>query len=96
MPLYYFDVRDGKGFHRDEFGDEFASYDEAREHAQALLPDIARSELPDGELHVILCDVRDGAGRIVYRGKLTYEGMRSLPEEVLASPLFFHGGEAAT
>lgn len=74
MPLYYFDVRDAKGFHRDEFGDEFASFDEAREHAQTLLPDIARDDLPDGELHSVSCDVRNETGRTVYRGRLTYEG----------------------
>lgn len=76
MVRYYFDVRDGSGFHRDEFGDEFASFEEARMQAQSLLPDIAREEMPDGELHVITCDVRDEADRNVYRGRLTYEGMR--------------------
>ena len=67
MARYYFDVQDGRGFHRDEMGDEFDSFEEAREQAQALLPDIAREELPDGELHVITCDVRDESGRIVAR-----------------------------
>ena len=76
MARYYFDVRDGSGFHRDEIGDEFDNFEEAREQAQTLLPDIARSELPDGELHQISCDVRDETGRVVYRGKLTYQGMR--------------------
>ena len=96
VPLYFFDVHDGNGFHRDEFGDDFDSFEEAREHAQALLPDIARTELPDGELHVIMCEVRDKTGRIVYRGKLTYEGTRPLPERVLANPVIFQSGEAAT
>ena len=76
MGRYFFDIHDCKGFHRDDFGDVFASFDEARMQAQCLLPDIAREELPDGELHVIMCDVRDEAGRAVYRGRLTYEGMR--------------------
>ena len=76
MPLYYFDVTDGGGFHRDEFGDDFDSFDEAREHAQGLLPDIVRQELPDGELHTVSCDVRDDADHTVYRGKLTYKGTR--------------------
>ena len=74
MARYYFDLQDGRGFHRDEIGDEFDSFEEAREQAQVLLPDIVREELPDGELHVITCDVRDQSGRIIYRGKLTYEG----------------------
>ena len=50
--------------------------EEARQQAQSLLPDLARDELPDGELHTVACEVRDGSGRIVYRGRLTYEGVR--------------------
>ncbi len=76
MPRFFFDVRDAKGFHRDEIGDDFASFEEARDQAQSLLPDIAREELPDGELHRISCEVREGSGRIVYRGQLTFEGTR--------------------
>ena len=49
---------------------------EAREQCQGLLPDIARDELPDGELHTVTCDVRDEADRAIYRGRLTYEGTR--------------------
>ncbi len=76
MPLYYFDIRDARGFHRDEVGDEFDSFEDARQQAQSLLPDIAREELPDGELHIVSCDVRDAEFRVVYRGKLTFEGTR--------------------
>lgn len=75
-PRYFFDVSDSQGFHRDEIGDDYANFEEARDQAQMLLPDIAREELPDGELHTITCDVRDEADRVVYRGKLTYEGRR--------------------
>ncbi len=75
MPRYYFDVTDNRGPHRDEFGTDLSDFDEAREQCQGLLPDIAREELPDGELHTITCDVRDDMGRVVYRGKITYEGM---------------------
>ncbi len=76
MARYFFDITDGKGLHSDEFGDEFANFAEARDQAQVLLPDIARQELPGSELHVITCDIRDDTGRIVYRGKLTFEGTR--------------------
>ena len=83
MARYYFDVTDSAGFHRDEMGDEmgdeFDSFEEARDQAQALLSDIAREELPAGELHVITCDVRDESGRVIYRGKLTFEGTRDPP-----------------
>ena len=74
MPRYYFDVRDADGFHRDDVGDDFDDFTEARDQAQVLLPDIARKELPDGELHLISCDVRNEGGEIVYRGELTFRG----------------------
>lgn len=76
MPLFYFDVRDGTGFHRDDFGSECDGFEDARQQAQSLLPDIVRHELPDGELHTVACDVRDETNRVVYRGKITFEGSR--------------------
>lgn len=76
MPLYYFDVRDTRGFHRDEYGDELPSLDEAVAQAQCILPDIVRDELPDGDWHDVSCDVRNDHGYIVYRGELTYRGTR--------------------
>ena len=74
MPRYYFDVCDRKGFFRDHVGDDFDSFEDARQQCQALLPDIVRDELPDGELYIVTCDVRDDRDRVVYRGKITYEG----------------------
>ena len=76
MARYFFDITDCKGFHPDDFGDELDNFEEARDQAQVLLPDIARQELPDGEFHMITCDVRDDSGRTVYRGKLTFEGVQ--------------------
>lgn len=77
MPRFYFDIHDSRGFHRDEFGEDLDGFEAARAQCQSLLPDIAREELPDGELHTITCDVRDETDRVVYRGKLTYEGTRN-------------------
>ncbi len=74
MAKFYFDIRNVTDFHRDEVGDDFDSFDEARTQAQCLLPDIAREELPDGDMHTVVCDVRDETGRIVYRGEITYRG----------------------
>ena len=76
VPRYYFDIRDSGGFHRDEVGEEFDSFESARVECQGLLPDIAREELPDGDLHTVTCDVRDEADRLVYRGRITYDGTR--------------------
>ena len=83
MPWFFFDVRDCKGLHHDEHGEQFDSFEEAREQCQALLPDIAREELPDGELHTITCNVRDEADRVVYRGRITFEGTRDPATETL-------------
>jgi hypothetical protein len=74
MPRFFFDVRDVDGFHRDPIGDEFDSFEEARQQAQALLPDILRRELPDGEYHIVVCDVRNADDRVIYRGEITYRG----------------------
>ena len=76
MPRYFFDVRDSGRFTPDEAGEDFVDFEEARAQAQVLLPDIAREKLPDGDLHQISCDVRDEAGMLVYRGELTFRGMR--------------------
>lgn len=81
MTRCYFDVRDSKGFHRDEFGVDLAGTDEAREQCQGLLPDIVREELPDGELPTIMCDVRDEMDRAVCRGEITFRGTRSQTAE---------------
>lgn len=74
MPRYYFDVRNRDGFHKDPAGDEFDTFEKARAQAQTLLPDLARGELPDGDLQEVTCDVRDEAGRVRYRGQVTYMG----------------------
>lgn len=76
MPKYYFDVHDRHGLHRDDFGDECDDIEDAQRQCRILLPDIARHELPDRDLHTIVCDVRDESGRIVYQGRLTFDGTR--------------------
>ena len=76
MPRYYFDIQDAKGSHRDDVGDELRDFEAAREMAQSIMPDIVRQDLPDGESHVVICDVRDETGVVVYRGKLIYQGTR--------------------
>ena len=76
MPHYFFDIRDAKGFYRDAIGADFDSFDEARQQAQALLPGIIGEQLPDGEYHLVVCDVRDEEDRTVYRGEISYRGTR--------------------
>lgn len=79
MPLYYFDIGDNGVIDRDEYGVEMAGFEEARDQAVLLLPDIANDELPHGERHVFACWVRDERDRVVYRGTLTYRGAWSPP-----------------
>lgn len=80
MPLYFFDIIDDGHLSRDDFGLELVDFDEARDQAVVLLPDIARDELLGGELHVFICEVRDADNRVVYRGNLTYKGERIGPD----------------
>ena len=76
MPRYYFDVRDHEGLHRDEFGDEFADFEEARCQVQAIVTGIAAKEVPDEEGRTVMCELRDESGRFVYRGEVIYRGTR--------------------
>lgn len=76
MPHYFFDVTDNGTLNRDEFGLDLVDFEEARDQAIVLLPDMARDGLPDGELHVFMCTVREGEDRVVYRCTLTFQGGR--------------------
>lgn len=74
MPLFYFDIYDNGRLSADDSGVECADLAEARDQAVALLPDLARDELPDGETHSFACVVRRGDGARCYRATLAFEG----------------------
>ena len=76
MPLFYFDVRDRKGFYKDECGDMCDDLDDAVAQAQSILPDLARDEPTNDDWHDVSCDVRDETMRMVYQAELTYRGRR--------------------
>ncbi len=76
MPHYFFDIYSDGKLAPDEFGLELESFDEARDQAISILPDIARDELPDGEKHDFVCEVRAAEGQMVYRAMLMYRGER--------------------
>ena len=80
MTRYYFDIRHKNGWHVDYFGVELVDFAEAREQAIALLPDIVREDLPEGDFHEVLCQVRDDISGIVYEGELVFNG-RSIKRE---------------
>ena len=77
MPLYYFDIIDNGVLCRDEVGTELANFDEAREHAQALLPHMARFKRPYGDEFTLECELRERNREPIYRGTLTYHSTRS-------------------
>ena len=74
MPLYFFDIIDNGALSRDDHGIELASFEEARDQAQVLLPDIVRTELLGRDLHTFVCEVREEMRGMVYRGSLTCQG----------------------
>ena len=90
MPFYYFDIIEDGVLSRDEFGVELASFEEARDQAQALLPDIARAGMPSRDQSTFACEVREETRGVVYRGSLTYQ------ESLLANPLRLPAGGAST
>ncbi len=74
MPLLFFDVCDNGTLERDEFGVELDSLDGARDQAVALLPEIAREGVANGEHRIITATVRCQRGHVRYRASLTIDG----------------------
>ena len=74
MPRCYFDVIDAGDLTRDQFGVDLANDDEARHQAIALLPEMARADLPDGDQHEFVAMARNEAGEIVYEASLALNG----------------------
>jgi hypothetical protein len=74
MPRYFFDVTNGGHLTRDDHGIELVDDEEARDQAIALLPDIARDELPDGDEHEFVAAARNETGEVVYEANLTLHG----------------------
>ncbi len=65
MPRFYFDIDDGREPFRDDLGFDLGGPQEARDHAVAALPEIAREQLADSDRRVFTSKVRDQDGRVV-------------------------------
>ena len=76
MPKYFVDFQDGDVLHPDEEGSDLFGFEEAREEAIALLPQVARDKLPDGEHREFIATVRDESGVALYRASLIFHGER--------------------
>ena len=91
MPLFFFDIYDNGTLASDEFGVELDSVQEAREQAIALLPDMARTRLPDSEHHEFKAVVRSQDSRVLYLARLIYQGeWKGLPEDDSSGPTETH------
>jgi hypothetical protein len=80
MPRYFFDIDDGERRSLDEDGLEFASPWEARANAIAVLPDIAREVMPDGDRRDLVSSVRNEGGDVLFTAKLSLVAEWLVPE----------------
>lgn len=79
MPRFFFDLCDDGGLHRDHVGESFDDVDAAGNLVAIMLADMV-NDAPYGCLgQDVACDVRDEAGRAVYRGELTFRAFRLSP-----------------
>jgi uncharacterized membrane protein len=65
VPHFYFDVREGDSFTRNDAGLEFDSLDEAAAEAANSAAEIGRDRLPEGQAPEIMVEVRDEHGERV-------------------------------
>lgn len=66
MPRFYFDVYDGEAEFRDGDGIDLAP-DDVPGEAQGLLHLLAYARVPYGKRLLLVADVRNAAGRVVYQ-----------------------------
>jgi hypothetical protein len=71
MPRFFFDIDDGESREADSRGSELPNAQAARNAAIAILPDVAREELPDGDRRTFMCKVRDESGNVVFIATLS-------------------------
>ncbi|WP_336489296.1 DUF6894 family protein [Methylobacterium nigriterrae] len=71
MPRFFIDTDDGDLHVRDDEGQDLPDRAAAREIAIDVLPDMARSELPDGDRRTFTSSVRDESGTVIFRASLS-------------------------
>jgi hypothetical protein len=76
MSRYYFDVRDGDRFIRDDEGLEFVGIEQAREQAALALADMAKDIMPNGLAREMAIEVRDEAKEPLLQTILRFEVRR--------------------
>lgn len=74
MQRYTIDTDDDDLFVSGDAGDDLSCPHAARRAALAVLPDMARQKMPDGDLRTFRSTVRDETGREIYTATLTLVG----------------------
>lgn len=68
MPLFFFDIRDSQGFHRDDVGLELSHIDAALAEGRRALADMSRDTLNTGkdqDFEIVIRYHDDGPVRLV-------------------------------
>jgi hypothetical protein len=73
VPRFYFDIRDGDQFIRDDEGLDYPNIEAARDAATAALAEMAKEALPGAERYHIAIEVRDEAKEPLLIAALTFE-----------------------
>ena len=73
MARFFIDTSDGDAFVRDEQGALYLDIEDAKAAAVAVLPDMARDKLPDGDNRRFLSVVRNEEGRTLIHASLSLE-----------------------
>lgn len=76
MPLFFFDVDDGRRRIRDDTGMSLDDADRVEAEVERIVYDLAFGELLGGVSRRFTATVRDEAGQIVYRGTMTLDIVR--------------------
>jgi hypothetical protein len=79
MPRYFFDIDDGEIVTEDDEGLEVDGLAMARDRAIAVLPNIARDVLPDGDRRTFIVTVRNTDGANVFQATLVFEARWLVP-----------------
>ena len=77
MSRYFIDLNDGDHLSTDEEGQDFETVEAAEYDAIALLPDIARQVIPDGDRRTIVSTLRTEAGVVILTATLTLNVKRT-------------------
>lgn len=66
MPQYFFDTHNGDVHIRDNKGLHFADREAARQASHAVIEDMAKDDIPDGNMRNLYVNVKDAAGMPIY------------------------------